>query len=234
MKFILAPLMVLFSFTAAHAALKYDKAVPSEIVQQFQSDLTFVSSIQGSSTSSLHQRVFGSVSGSSYMKFFNARINMIGLNNCGGGGAVACFIPSTGRTMWLTSRYTGISHPQIARLMVIFHEARHAEYLKLAWAHATCPTPFLDTDGKPMLSIWTGASLAGEPACDKTPIGSYGSSMIMLKNISENCSNCTDKVKMDAGIFADDQLKRIIDPQSIAAIKNDLYQGVKTTHHILN
>jgi hypothetical protein len=72
-------------------------------------------------------------------------------------------------------------------------------------------------------SIWTGETLAGEPACDITPFGSYGSSMIMLKNVQKFCTNCTDKVKMDAGLYADDQFKRLIDANAIAQVKKDLY-----------
>jgi cyclophilin family peptidyl-prolyl cis-trans isomerase len=56
-------------------------------------------------------------------------------------------------------------------------------------------------------------------------MGSYGSSMIMLKNISKYCTNCSDKVKLDAGIYADDQFKRIIDEKAIQDIMSDLYHG---------
>jgi hypothetical protein len=69
----------------------------------------------------------------------------------------------------------------------------------------------LDENGHEKVSIWTGASLAGEPACDTTAFGSYGSSTIMLKNISKFCTNCADKVKMDADLYSTDQLGRISD-----------------------
>jgi hypothetical protein len=111
--------------------------------------------------------------------------------------------------MWLTENFIKFSHPQIARLMVVYHEARHTEAKSGFWGHDTCPTPFLDEDGKPMSSIWTGAPLAGEAACDSTAFGSYGSSTIMLKNISKFCENCSDKVKMDADMYATNQLGRI-------------------------
>ena len=69
--------------------------------------------------------------------------------------------------------------------------------------------------------VW---SLAGEPACDSTPFGSYGSSTILLKNVQKFCKSCTEKVKMDAGMYADDQLKRVTDAQAKESIKRDLYQ----------
>ena len=35
----------------------------------------------------------------------------------------------------------------------------------------------------------TGTPMAGKPACDKTPYGSYGSALIMVKNIQKFCGN---------------------------------------------
>jgi hypothetical protein len=127
--------------------------------------------------------------------------------------------------IWLTHNYTDFDHPQVAKMMVVFHEARHTEDDNGNWAHATCPTPFKDDQGRDMKSIWTGSTLAGEPACDDVSIGSYGSSTIMLKNIQKFCTNCTDKVKMDAGIYSDDQFKRITGARAKDEMKKDLYAG---------
>ena len=129
--------------------------------------------------------------------------------------------------MWLTQNFITFSHPQVARMMVVYHESRHTESQNGNWPHDTCPTPFVDKNGNEIKSIWTGATLAGEAACDSTPFGSYGSSMILLKNIQKFCSSCTEKVKMDAGIYADDQFKRVTDAQAIASIQADLYNGLK-------
>ena len=87
--------------------------------------------------------------------------------------------------------------------------------------HDTCPRPFLDANGKDMTSIWTGAKLEGQPACDSTYQGSYGSSTIMLKNVAKFCTNCSDKVKMDADIYANDQLGRIDRPNVKKAMQDD-------------
>lgn len=204
----------------------FDTDVPAAIQQQMQEDLGFVASIQGSGSSSLHSQIFGQVDGPTYKKFFEDRVTAVGLNGCGNGGAVACVIPMIDSSkIWLTQNYIKFSHPQIARLMVVFHESRHTEDANSNWPHATCPTPFLDASGHDMKSIWTGLMLQGQPACDVTPFGSYGSSMIMLKNVQKFCKSCSDKVKMDAGIYADDQFGRVIDKGAIAQIKKDLYSG---------
>lgn len=202
--------------------LHFDSDVPANIQKQMLEDLQFISEIKGSEASPLHQKIFGSVDGQTYADFFRTRVTGIGLDDCGHGQAVACVIPwSSPSKMWLTENFIKFSHPQIARLMVIFHESRHTESEHGNWSHATCPEPFLNDQGQPMKSIWTGASLALEPACDSTPLGSYGSSTIMLKNIQKRCTNCTDKIKMDAGLYADDQMTRITNANAKKAMLAD-------------
>ena len=219
--------MVLTTFVrpTTSMAFTFDQDVPATVQTQMTQDLNFIKTIQSHTQSDLHKEIFGAVSGDSYDHFFNSRVTAVGLNSCGDSNAVACVIPFFDSSkMWLTKNYLKFNHPQVARMMVVFHESRHTETDNGNWSHATCPSPFLGVDHKPIHSIWTGADLADQPACDETPLGSYGSSMIMLKNISKYCTNCTDKVKMDAGIYADDQFKRIIDKKAVQDIKNDLYR----------
>ncbi len=203
----------------------FDSDVPAEIQKQIRDDMSFIGSIKGSNTSKLHTGIFGKVDGPVYTGFFESRVKAIGMDDCGNPNAVACVQPFFNPSkMWLTQNYIKFSHPQISRMMVVFHESRHTESNNGNWMHARCPRPFKDENGNDLRSIWTGALLEGQPACDTTPSGSYGSSMIMLKNIQKFCSNCTDKVRMDSGIYADDQFKRVIDPAAIKAIKEDLYR----------
>ncbi|HXT01895.1 MAG TPA: hypothetical protein VN915_14565 [Elusimicrobiota bacterium] len=192
--------------------LVFDSDVPADIQAQMRADMAFMGTIKGSGATPLHKKIFGAVDGATYLKFFNTRVSGIGMDDCGSAKAVACVIPFQDPSkMWLTQNFIKFDHPQISRMMIVFHEARHTESRNGNWPHATCPTPFLDANGKDMVSIWTGATLAGEPACDVTPLGSYGSSTILLKNVQKYCANCTDKVKMDAGLYADDQMGRITD-----------------------
>lgn len=219
---------LLISLLLSHSAFSFtfDRNVPKKIQEQMTQDLSFIGTLQSNTQSDLHKQIFGSVSGETYSRFFNTRVTGIGLSSCGDSHAVACVIPMFDSSkMWITQNYIKFSHPQIARTMVVYHEARHTEEENGNWPHATCPEPFLDQNGKELKSIWTGATLASQPACDTSAHGSYGSSMIMLKNISKFCTNCTDKVKMDAGLYADDQFNRIIDDQTIQQIKDDLYRS---------
>lgn len=198
----------------SEAALRFDAEVVPELKKQILEDFQFVQSIRGSSTSTLHQKVFGSVDGSNYFDWFNKRVFSVGVDDCGSPTAVACVIVMYPNKIWMSPNYTKFSHPQIARLSVIYHEARHTEEENGNWSHANCPVPFRDARGKDVRSIWTGALLEGRPACDGTAFGSYGSATIFLKNISKNCANCSEKVKADADLYGTDQLNRITDPVS--------------------
>ena len=211
-----------FGFRPDANGWTFDSDVPAAIQKQMLADLAFIYGLKGGKGTPLHQKIFGAMDGAAYKKFFETRVSAIGMDGCGNGNAVACVIPFRNPSkMWLTQNFIKFSHPQVSRMMVVFHEARHTETRNGNWPHATCPTPFLGPDGKDMKSIWTGAMLEGEPACDETPLGSYGSSTIMLKNIAKSCTNCTDKVKMDADLYADDQMGRIIDAGARKDMQDD-------------
>lgn len=201
--------------------LKFDSNVPASLKAQMLDDLKFMGSISSTSATPLHQRIFGEVKGANYVAWFNQRVFKVGVNGCGSPTAVACVIPIYANKIWMTKNYTQFSHPQISRLMVVYHEARHTEQENGNWGHAQCPTPFKNAQGQDMKSIWTGALLQGQAACDVTPLGSYGSSTILLRNVSMKCTTCTEKVRADADLYAMDQLQRVIDKNAIAQMRAD-------------
>ena len=222
MQKILSVLVSVVLFASTAQAVKFEANVDPALRAQMTQDLQFIGQVDGPQATPLHQKVFGAVNGPNYTKWFDSRIVSIGKNACGGGKAVACVIPMLGSNrMWVTPNYTQFSHPQISRVSVIYHEARHSEVQNGNWSHATCPTPFKDANGNDVKSIWTGALLQGEPACDVTPFGSYGSATILLKNIAIHCANCNSKVRADANLYGNDQLGRVINAQAKAAMLAD-------------
>jgi hypothetical protein len=223
--FVLAAVVINFSLPAqaqkVRKELAFDSNVPASLKTQMIEDMKFMGSIRSTSATPLHQKVFGAVDGASYVDWFNKRVFKVGVNGCGSPTAVACVIPIYANKIWMTKNYTQFSHPQVSRLSVVYHEARHTEAQNGNWSHATCPKPFKNAQGQDMRSIWTGAMLEGQAACDVTPFGSYGSATILLRNIATQCSNCTEKVKADANLYAMDQLQRVIDKGAIAQMKTD-------------
>ncbi len=232
--FLMKRLTLLFSILTfaifssfAHASLQFDPEVQPMLKKQVLEDFAFIQSIKSTQASPLHQKIFGTVDGTNYFKWFNERVFSVGVNGCGSPSAVACVIIMFSNKIWMTLNYTKFSHPQIARLSVIYHEARHTEEGHGYWSHATCPVPFKNAQGQDMQSIWTGSLLAGQPACDTTAFGSYGSETIFLKNIGKNCTSCSEKVKADADLYGSDQLERIIDPTSKKNMIEDFALSLK-------
>lgn len=204
------------SMTAgATTALQFDSDVSEKLKGQVLDDFAFMQSVQGSKESPLHQEIFGKIDGSNYSQWFNKRVFFFGVDSCGGASAVACVKSKYKNKIFVTNNYVRISHPQVARLMTLYHEARHTEEENDNWPHARCPSNFAPR------SIWTGRRLNGNAACDATPYGSYSSASVLLNNVSKFCENCSDKVKADAKIYADDQVKRVVNVQAAAAMKQD-------------
>ena len=205
--------------------LLFDGNVPAALRTQILNDLHDLKALQGTSGSKLHQDIFsGPVDGPNYISFFSSRVKTIGFGNNSPVSYAIAFVNESlyPSKMWLTHNYVKFSMPWMARMLVVFHESRHTEPNNNHWTHVNCPNPFKDKDGNDMQSAWTGVLLAGKPGCDATPSGSYGLSVIMLKNIQKFCSNCPGKVRMDAEIYGDDQLKRIITPDAQKIIRDDL------------
>ena len=201
--------------------------MPPSLKNQIAGDLNFLESIEGTGATPLHQRIFGqgAIAGSAYLDFFSARITgfRVDLNPT---NKVAVAYNRQGlNKLFLTPNFIKNDIPQVMRITVFLHEARHSERQHGFWSHSNCPDPYLDREGKLVRSIMTGIILSGEAACDKTAFGAYGIQAIALKNIQAFCANCTDKVKMDAGLYGDNDIdSRIIDSAAKQTLTNDLGQ----------
>lgn len=213
--FILSFISFITQVNAVELDLKFDSNVSSSLKKQVGEDFDLMNSMGSFQQSPLHEEIFGKIDGSNYLQWFQSRVKFFGFSNCGGPSAVACVNGKYKNKIFVTSNYTGRSHPQIARLMTLYHEARHTEFENNMWPHAKCPSNF------PYRSIWTGKKLAGNHACDSTVYGSYASASVLLNNISKFCQNCSDKVKQDAKIYSDDQVKRVVDQAAVDRIKQD-------------
>ncbi len=206
---------------------EFGEEVPEKVRQQVSNDLALMETFVGDQASALHTEIFGDLDGKTYLDWFKKRVTRIGLHECSPSGKpVACVIPWLGSSkIWLTKYYTEADRPMVSKMSTLFHESRHTEDENNNWMHAQCPKPFKNEKGEDIVSKLTGAKLEGQHACDRTPLGSYGSALILLKNISKFCTNCSEKVRMDAGIYADANLDRFIDKKAKAALIEDLYES---------
>jgi len=197
------------SASAANLPLRYDPKVPEPTRLQLEADLNAFFSMKSAKPSPLFRKIFGNFDGKSTSRWFFDRVASVGLNLCASDDAVACVLSAWNGWIFLSPNYAKFDHPPVARMMVLFHEARHNESENRNWPHAKCPANFVDENGRPVKSIWTGAPLAGELACDLDVDGSYGIATILLLNIAYRCDNCTAGERRDAEIYGLDQLRRI-------------------------
>ena len=196
-------------------ALQFDANVSPELQAQVKQDFQFLQTIKGDHVSPLHEEIFGKVDGVSYLQWFDARVFQFGVDTCGGDAAVACQKSEFKHKIFVTNHYVQDSYPQIARLMTLFHEARHTEDEKNNWPHALCPLFY------GYRSIWTGGRLNWHHACDKTPYGSYGSAAILVHNVAQFCTTCSSKVKEDANLYANDQIHRVTKKSALRTLQAD-------------
>jgi hypothetical protein len=200
---LLALLILAVPTLAVAQVMQFDANVSADLKFQVLGDFQFLQTIQSAKASPLHQEIFGRVDGENYLKWFDARVFQFGVDTCGGAGSVACQKSEFKHKIFVTNNYITLGYPQIARLMTVFHEARHTEDENNNWPHALCSLFY------GYRSIWTGGRLNWHYACDRTVYGSYGSASIMVHNVAQFCTNCSEKVKADAKIYADDQIHRI-------------------------
>lgn len=196
-------------------SIQFDASVSGAVQAQMNLDLKFMGAITGDRASPLHEQIFGKVNGSDYLNWFSKRVQSVGTSDCYSSLALACQDGEQANRILLTPLYSQSEYPQIVRLLIIFHEARHTEVENDHWLHANCPRHFAG------ISLVTGASLAWQPACDITEYGSYGAGAILLHNIGQFCTNCSDKVKADAELYAQDNLQRLIDAGALERTKQD-------------
>src|SRR4051812_24099624 len=118
-----------FLLAGTSFAITFDNDVPRDFRLALLSDLSFAYQIKSSSQTPLHKEIFDFKGGRGYKKFFESHITSVGLDSCGGGSSIgACVQPAVNpHKVWVTPNVTKKQLPQIARVLMLFHEARHSE-----------------------------------------------------------------------------------------------------------
>jgi hypothetical protein len=190
-------------------AVTYDPALPETLRNFADADFNFVDQIEGNGQTPRHERIYGRVRGSDYQEFFDSRIDKIGYAGNQGPSVAAFVQPFQPHTLWLTDALMTLQAPQAWRIAALWHESRHSEGEHGYWSHVNCPKTLRTIDDKPLVGPLSGASLAGQPACDDTADGAYGITATMLENIALYCSNCSEKIKADAELVFTDGVNRL-------------------------
>jgi len=208
----------------SHArALEWDEKMPGGLRQALEADLDFVKTIRGSEKTERHGRIYGSVDGGDYLKFFVDRIDTVGYAGDTREGVMAYVQIFDPHTMWVSSNVTKYQTPQTWRVSMLWHESRHSETENGGWGHVICPKTLRDIHGQPLKGRLSGTSLTGKAACDRVADGAYGATATMMGNISRYCENCGEKTKADAEIIFEDGISRL----TADALRKELFDDVK-------
>jgi hypothetical protein len=229
MKLLVSCLMLNLFFLGTAFGLEFSAQFPAPLKTQLEDDLQFLGALSAETSDSknpaspFHQEIFGDFTGETYRRWFENRVQKAGTDSCGGQSSVtACVFGIMPKWIYLSPNYLKFSMPQVVRASILIHEARHNEPENRNWPHEKCPIPFQDENGEDIKGLFSGIRLEGVAACDQTALGSYGTQLIFLATIANHCQSCTEKVRADARMMADDTFKRMLGSPLKSALKADL------------
>ena len=189
-----------------------------DITAKILNDLRSLLSIQGSTATPLHKKFFGDgpLDGLSYLAYvmrvhdiFEYDASMV---------SSAPFLQAGIDRIYFGKSYFYSSFPLVVRLSALIHEAVHNDTSE---ADQLCPVPFLDEKGRDKITLYGKVKLEGLPACADKYDGPYGRQVVMLKNIEKYCESCDEKMRLEAGRFANELLERFISMEAKKALIDD-------------
>lgn len=199
----------------------FEKDVPIAIRTRILQILSEIGKIRGTNATPAHLNIFGRVDGNDYIKYLLSRIKVIGFDkNPKFSGMIARIdINQTDRLLF-TNQILTHKLSEIYILDILFHEARHTEDAEDNWLHIKCPQK--NVVGEIIVGELNNKPLEGQYACDNYAYGAYGSTAILLFNISKFCVTCSPQTRAEAAKVGFLSLKRVINLDAYMAIKKDL------------
>lgn len=202
-----------------------DASVPAALKKQLSDDLKFLGELNGGATSETFYEIFdlNNFDGVRLVDFFNVRVRKVILDSDPKDPSLIAYVKTNGdpSALHLKASYTTFDMPQVFRLSILLHESRHTELADGFWLHQDCPTPFQNDDGHDITGILSGEKLEGRPACDWSSYGAYGAQATFLKHVEKTCESCNEKMKLDARLYSEEPLQRILNPEMQDALRNE-------------
>lgn len=232
-RMLLILILVLFLPARSAQSTEFQADVPLELREQVVLDLKRLDSLEYSRVTPFFERLFfwnqsnasrSHNEATSLLNWFEERIRTIGMVHDRHVSETVTHLvdirePSV---MRIAPLYFADERPQIVRIGLLLHEARHSEAEGSHYPHASCPSPFVDSEGKDVRGLWSGLKMERRGACDSRWDGSYGLTAIFLANVSLYCANCSDEDRSQAKIYAEHFAQRVVGFAPRTALWNDL------------
>jgi hypothetical protein len=178
--------------------------------QTIESDFNAVSQFSFSNVSPLFQKIFDGQEAADVTRFFLKRVTSFSWDPSLTDIILASASPGTTH-ITVGPALLNSSIPQVYRISTFIHEARHNESKR--WGHVPCKS---DYSFKLDDIVFPETRLAQALFCDRYANGAYGVQYVFLRAIVNSCTNCTEKMKLDAKLYGDYEALVRIDNSSAA------------------
>lgn len=206
----------------AEEDLQFAPNFPPALRREIMADLHFLDSIHGDESSRLHQEIFGvgPLDGHKYTQFLRTYIASFSFSTSDSPYQIQT---DGNRNLYIFASYLPFARAVsgFSRAVNFMHEAFHNSG---HFHHVKCPSPFLDERGNEIVTNVGHIPLSGLLACDEGYKSSYGIEIIIAKNVERYCKNCSEALRREASLYADDLMKRIVSPRAREALYQDLYK----------
>ena len=195
--------------------------LPEQVQAELDYALDRTLGLTFSETSPLHKEFFGEATDGSVYTEFLSRIEAFSYREVDNEGTVAV-VRAGQPTVYITQNFvTRDNQGWLDNASILLHEVRHIFNGEGRFGHIKCPE--IDFEGEPLVGHSSGLVLHNLRACDGHHRGAYGHQVVMLGNIAQHCTNCTDETKERALYLADRMLRRVVNnPGAYQKLKVDI------------
>lgn len=209
MRFFLISLSLMTFCLASQAQLAIHDSVPADLRHKIKEGVRIVGQMHWSEESESHNAFFGpSEGGEVYFDFIDSMAGIFFADH-DEESFFAYALPGY-NIVYFTSLTRDSSVPPIELFYAILHEVHHFGDLLISHRHVACPAE--DLLGDPLVHSVTGESYEGLSSCDDYGDGAYGLGVIMMGQIVNYCTNCSEQTIEEARELGKKLLRRIIDP----------------------
>jgi len=200
---------------------KFGPDLPCGLQKKLLSSFEWLKKVKLVKTSPLHQSFFGSgQTGQVYLDFV-FRADQFTYKMLDSNSSTVARVYGGRPIVETTQNLFARQEHFIDDLSFLIHEARHIQVGEGRFGHVRCPEGALD--GRAIVGHVSGVDLVGSKACDLSPRGAYAHQIVMLSNISKNCSTCTADERKRAAFVAEQLLQRIVSPAAKSQLLGDIH-----------
>ena len=193
---------------------------PDEARREVEFALDWILGLEFSETTELHKEFFGELNTGAVYAEYLSRIESFVYREVRN-NSTAATVSRSRPVINITQNFViRDDYGWVDKASILIHEVRHIAAGEGRFGHIKCPE--YDMEGEILIGHVSGIRLRDERACDGHHRGAYGHQTVMLANIANYCTNCSEEEKERARFFADRMIRRIVrNPGAYRRLKED-------------